>query len=31
MFFPTMRNTIHSGSEVSLVLGKVRVEPLVIK
>jgi hypothetical protein len=31
MFFPTQNNTIRSGSEVSLVFGRVRVEPIVIK
>jgi hypothetical protein len=31
MFFPTANNTVHSGSEVSLVFGRVRVEPLTIK
>ena len=31
MFFPTLNNTIHSGSQVSLVFGGVRVEPVTIK
>ena len=31
MFFPTQNNTIHSGSEVSLVFGRVRVEPVIVK
>jgi len=31
MFFPTQDNTIHSGSEVSLVFGHVRVEPVIVK
>lgn len=31
MFFPTLNNTIHSGSEVSLVFGGVRVEPVTIR
>jgi hypothetical protein len=31
MFFPTMNNTIHSGSMVSLVFGHVRVEPVIIR
>jgi hypothetical protein len=31
MFFPTLHNTIHSGSQVSLVFGRVRVEPVTIR
>ena len=31
MFFPTQNNTIHSGSQVSLVFGKVRVEPVTVR
>jgi hypothetical protein len=31
MFFSTQNNTIHSGSEVSLVFGRVRVEPVIVK
>lgn len=31
MFFPTLNDTIRSGSEVSLVFGSVRVEPIVIR
>ena len=31
MFFPTQNNTIRSGSEVSLVFGRVRVEPVIVK
>jgi hypothetical protein len=30
MFFSTQNSTVHSGSEVSLVLGRVRVEPLIM-
>ena len=31
MFFPTENNTIHTGSEVSLVFGPVRVEPVIVR
>jgi len=31
MFFPTENNTIHTGSEVSLVFGPVRVEPVTVR
>ena len=31
MFFPTQNNTIHSGSEVSLGFGRVRVEPVIVQ
>jgi len=31
MFFPTQNNTVHSGSEVSLVFGRVRVEPVIVR
>ena len=31
MFFPTQNNTVHAGSEVSLVFGRVRVEPVIVK
>lgn len=31
MFFPTQNNTVHSGSEVSLVFGGVRVEPVTVR
>lgn len=31
MFFPTQNNTVHAGSEVSLVFGGVRVEPVVVR
>jgi hypothetical protein len=31
MFFPTQNRTVHPGSEVSLVLGDLRVEPVTTK
>lgn len=31
MFFPTQNNTIQQGSEVSLVFGRVRVEPVTVR
>ena len=31
IFFPTQNNTIHSGSQVSLVFGAVRVEPVTVR
>ena len=31
MFFPTQNNTIHTGSEVNLVIGRVRVEPVTVR
>lgn len=31
MFFPTQNNTVHSGSQISLVFGGVRVEPVVVR
>ncbi len=31
MFFPTQNNTVHAGSEVSLVFGGVRVEPVIVR
>jgi len=31
MFFPTENNAIHPGSEVSLVFGPVRVEPVIVR
>ena len=31
MFFPTQNNTVHSGSEISLVFGGVRVEPVIVR
>jgi len=31
LFFPTQNNTIHTGSEVSLVFGPIRVEPVLVK
>lgn len=31
MFFPTENKTIQTGSEVSLVFGPVRVEPLIVR
>ncbi len=31
MFFPTANRTIHTGSQVSLVFGSVRVEPMIVK
>lgn len=31
MFFPTQNNTIHTGSEVSLVFGPIRVEPIIVR
>ena len=30
-FFSTQRGTVHSGSEVSLVYGSVRVEPVIVQ
>ena len=31
IFFPTQRNTVHTGSSVSLVLGSLRLEPLIVQ
>lgn len=31
LFFPTMNNTIQSGSQVSLVFGSIRVEPVLLR
>lgn len=31
IFFPTQRNTVHTGSEVSLVFGSLRVQPIKVK
>ncbi|MBI5352263.1 MAG: hypothetical protein HZB50_06455 [Chloroflexi bacterium] len=31
MFFPTQNFTVQSGSEVSLVFGRIRVEPIIVK
>jgi hypothetical protein len=31
MFFPTQNKTIHTGSQVSLVFGNVRVEPVTVR
>ena len=31
MFFPTQNNTIHTGSEISLVFGGVRIEPVTVR
>jgi len=31
LFFPTLKGQVHAGSEVSLVIGSVRVEPMIVQ